>query len=120
MHRMNSPSTGAPPIGAVVPPESLLAGTAMDALKHALQAELRPGAHVGAAESAIRDALRLLCTEAHRQTVRAEQLLVSLKQAWVTLPEVQELAPDTRRQLLDRLITLAIQAYYATPAEQHQ
>jgi hypothetical protein len=119
MHQMNSPRTGAPAIGAVALSDSLLAGTAMDALKQALQAELRPGGHIGAAESAIREALRLLCTEAHRHTVRAEQLLVTLKQAWVTLPEVQELAPDTRRQLLDRLITLAIQAYYATPADQH-
>ena len=118
---MSSPDTGASASAAsFVMADSPLSASAIGALRCALQAQLRLDAPGAVAEKGLREALRVLCADARHHTVRAEQLLIALKQTWVAVPEVQELAPDARRVLLDRLVTLAIQAYYASPVEQPQ
>jgi hypothetical protein len=67
-----------------------------------------------AAGDDIRDALRDLCENAHRNQVRVEQLVIAIKQGWLSLhserPRVRSEGPDG---LLNRVITLCIDEYYA-------
>lgn len=62
----------------------------------------------------VRDALRGLCGNARDNEVRVEQLVIAIKQGWSTLhnehPRTRAAGPDT---LLNRVITLCIDEYYA-------
>lgn len=57
--------------------------------------------------------LRQIVKEARNRHIRAEQLVVSLKQVWDALPQARQ-AIDRESQTLakQRLITLCIRAYY--------
>lgn len=57
--------------------------------------------------------LRQVVMEARTRRIRAEQLIVSLKHLWDSLPEARQ-AIDREAQALEkqRLITLCIRAYY--------
>jgi hypothetical protein len=61
-----------------------------------------------------RDALRALCADAHDSHVRVEQLVIAIKQGWLSLhsdrPRVRADGPD---ELLNHVITLCIDEYYA-------
>jgi hypothetical protein len=58
----------------------------------------------------LRKALRVACVKARLQRVRAEQLLVDLKQLWKSLPAM----PSTRtEERLNRIVTACIDEYYA-------
>ena len=62
------------------------------------------------------EALHRLSGEAHAKGIRAEQLIILLKQVWGELPEVSRtLEPHERQQVLARLVTLCIDEYYAEP-----
>ena len=89
---------------------SALSERATTALRSALQGQLRQPS----ADHSLRRALRALCVEARTKDLRAEQLIVLFKRAWHSLPESR--GPDTRKkqELLDRLITICVQEYYAT------
>jgi hypothetical protein len=62
----------------------------------------------------LRDALVMLCTDARRSDVRAEQLVIAIKQGWSSLheerPRPRAAGPD---ELLNQIITLCIDEYYA-------
>lgn len=62
----------------------------------------------------VRDALRTLCDDAHRNHVRVEQLVIAIKQGWSSLhsehPRVRSAGPDG---LLNQVITICIDEYYA-------
>jgi hypothetical protein len=62
----------------------------------------------------IRGALRDLCDDAHRNHVRVEQLMIAIKQGWLSLhsehPRVRSAGPD---ELLNQVITRCIDEYYA-------
>jgi len=77
-----------------------------DALTRALQGE--------DAGDALRDALRAMAHEARDRGLRAEQILVILKELWGALPPVRS-APGRGEQgtLLQRAVTLCINEYYA-------
>lgn len=64
-------------------------------------------------EDDIRDALRRLCDDARRHALRAEQLVIAIKQGWSSLhqerPRPRVAGPDV---LLNRVITLCIDEYY--------
>jgi hypothetical protein len=63
------------------------------------------------ADSLVADVARAIAEDAHRRGVRAEQMLIALKETWAVLGEVREPAGTAeRRRLLSRLVTLAI--YY--------
>lgn len=59
------------------------------------------------------DASRRLSSEARREGVKPEQLIVAVKQAWAELPEARarRLTP-AHGALLERLISLCITEYY--------
>jgi hypothetical protein len=110
-----SGSTPAAELGAALPPR-VLSGAGVVALRSALQAQLRGEWPDGA----LRRAIRVMCDEAHRNGLRAEQLLVILKDAWSSLPEVARLPTGgTRERLLDRIVTMCVEEFYGshdTPA----
>ena len=86
-----------------------LSHDALDAMRHAVRVSLEQPAEA----SGLRAALRAVAVEAQARQIRAEQLIVVLKQVWHTVPEVRS-APtrDIQDGLLDRLITACIQEYY--------
>lgn len=61
----------------------------------------------------LRDSLARLCTDARRHDVRAEQLVIAIKQGWSSLhqerPRPRAAGPD---ELLNHVITLCIDVYY--------
>jgi hypothetical protein len=80
------------------------------ALRAALQAELRDRS-AGVNLPAL---VTVVCREAHRSSLPPESLIVALKRAWHSLPEVERLPRSERSALLDRTITLCIRKFYAT------
>jgi len=78
------------------------------ALRTAIQALMR----AGATDDEVRRAMALFCAEARRRGVRAELVLVVLKDVWRTLPEVRRLSRVGREAALARLTTLAIRTFY--------
>ena len=60
--------------------------------------------------------MNTMCSEAHASGLRAEELLVRLKQVFHQLPEVQELPHGgDRSDLLNRVVSLCIEEYYRAP-----
>jgi hypothetical protein len=58
----------------------------------------------------LRKALRVACAKARLQRVRAEQLIVDLKQLWMTLPTMLSTRTEAR---LNRIVSACIDEYYA-------
>lgn len=62
----------------------------------------------------VRRALRALCEDARINRVRAEQLVIAIKQGWSSLlsesPRMRSAGPDA---LLNHIITQCIDEYYA-------
>jgi len=88
----------------------LLSDAGIVAVRSALQAQLRGNWPDGT----LRQAIRLLCAEAHGRGLQVEQLLIALKQAWRSIPEAQRIpAGGPREKLLDRLVTMCIEEFYS-------
>ena len=102
------------PDGGLSPSRSLPAA-AHAALRAALGAQLRlspPDEPVSTVR--LRRALRLLCDDARARGVRVEQLVVTIKQAWNSLPEAAWRPGDDRgTELLRRVVSVCIEEYYA-------
>jgi hypothetical protein len=86
---------------------------AVTAVRTALQAHLRaqaPSAELGRV-------LRLVSAEARRSGLPVEAVLVVIKTAWSSIPEARQ-GPRTglRDDALDRIVSLCIEEFYATPA----
>lgn len=61
----------------------------------------------------VRRALRLMCDEARRHQLGAEQLVIIIKRAWESLPEARRRARNgEREQLLGKILTMCIEEYY--------
>jgi hypothetical protein len=86
------------------------AGTA---LRAALQGHLRQPVP----DHTLRRALHALCIDARARNLRPEQLIVIFKQVWSSLPEIQNRSGNRRQELLDRIVTMCIEEYYATRAD---
>lgn len=89
---------------------SVLSERAMTALRSALQGQLRQPS----ADHSLRRALRALCIEARTRELRAEQLILLFKGVWHTLPESRGKDTRKKQEMLDRLITICVEEYYAT------
>ena len=100
--------------GARLAPPVFTSERAFVALRSALQARI---AIPSRSEVDFRHALRLMSEDAHRRGVRAEQVIVALKEAWRSLPEVQALpAGGPRDTVLSGVITMFIEEFYARPS----
>jgi hypothetical protein len=64
-------------------------------------------------ESRVAAAARTIADDARLHGLTAERMLVAMKESWGTLDDVRRLAPGDARALRDRLVTLAIRAFYA-------
>ena len=83
----------------------------------ALRSVLQAHARGPLADGELRRAIGLVCREARRERLRAEQVIVAVKQTWYSLPEVRGLpSGDTRAALLDRVVRLTIDEFYAERA----
>ena len=91
------------------PPSGRIDDASLDAVRLALRAYLRDSEDAGA----LRASLLRLSTEARARSVLPEQLLVTLKELWNTLPEVRAMT-DTALQvrLRQRVVTMCIREYY--------
>jgi hypothetical protein len=91
------------------PPSSRLDQELLNALRVALRGNGNDAEHA----SALRASLLLVATEARARDVRPEQLLVRLKEAWSSLPEVRSMR-DAKEQalVLERVVTMCIREYY--------
>jgi hypothetical protein len=82
----------------------------LTALRNALQQRL--SGSTGDAE--LRQVLRNMSDEARAESLHAEQVIVALKRVWESLPDVRRAANrQEQNRLLERVVTLCIQEYYA-------
>ena len=87
-----------------------LEATTIEALRSALARSITHGNH----EADLRDLLCQTAAEAREKGIRAEQLLIALKDIWFSLPELtSKTATDVDNALLQDLISRCIQEYYA-------
>ena len=86
-----------------------------DELLHAVRLALSGDELDADDASALHASLLLVTTEARARNILPEQLLVRLKEAWGSLPDVRAMH-DTHEQarLLQRLVTLCIREYFNT------
>jgi hypothetical protein len=87
----------------------ILSDRAVTALRTALQAQLKQPIQ----EASLRRALRAVCFEARMKNMRAEQLIVVFKRVWFSLPEVQGKDSPKREEILDRIVTVCVDEFYA-------
>lgn len=82
------------------------------ALREAVRAYLRGRP----ADYRLRQSTQLLCEHARWKHQRVEELLVALKAAWWSFPEVQRATRDAGalRSLLNRIVSMCIEQYYAS------
>lgn len=93
-----------------LPPSSPLDDHSLNSVRLALRAYLQDSEDPGA----IQAALLQLATEARARNILPEQLLVTLKDLWSTLPEVRAMTDATHQvRLLQRVVTLCIREYYS-------
>lgn len=63
-----------------------------------------------AVDEALRKSIRVICAKARLQRVRAEHVLIDVKQIWTSIPVM----PATRTsEQLSRIVTACIEEYYA-------
>ena len=56
---------------------------------------------------------RVMCADARDRGVQIEELLISLKRIWPTIPGIERLRRDQSGHLLSRVVTLCVEEYYA-------
>jgi hypothetical protein len=82
----------------------------VDALRVALATSVARGNHV----DGLRDLLCRAAADARAKGMQAEQLLITLKEIWYSMPEVANASSTTNENsLLQELISRCIQEYYA-------
>jgi len=99
--RMSHAPSDTSPDGVRVGLHHVIVVVAARELEQALLEQLRPAmgmyVHPSSAEhAAVQRAVRAICAEAHRLELRAEELIIGVKQAW------SQLAPVRARHLGDR------------------
>lgn len=80
----------------------------------ALEAAMLSYSANGTAPSSLEPALRRIADEAREKKVRAEQLLIALKDVWFSLPSLGRTGtPDEQNAMLQRIVSLSVRAYYS-------
>ncbi len=89
-------------------PEALSAAT-IEAVRGALTAYVAEPV----SGEALRSALHALSSEARKKSILPEQLLITLKDVWYSLPAVQTITePNEQMRLLQRVVTICVKEYY--------
>lgn len=90
-------------------PSTPLDPSTISELRVALAQSVEAGDH----SEQLKSLLARAATEARQKGIQAEQLLVSLKDIWYSLPDLASNPPDERQtRLLQQLIARCIQEYY--------
>lgn len=90
------------------------AGRVSEATIDAVRIALRSYLANGGDEPALCATLTAMSAEARDRGVRAEQLLVVLKEMWSALPEVRAMNESSEQlRLLQRVVTMCIKEYYS-------
>lgn len=80
----------------------------------ALESAMQEYAATGVCPSSLEPALAQLAAEAREKKIRAEHLLIALKDVWFALPAVERAAtPEEQNAMLQRIVTLSVRAYYS-------
>jgi hypothetical protein len=67
-------------------------------------------------QSALREELRAVCAEAKRSGVRAEQVLIAVKEIWAALPVAREIARNEKgKPFINAVVTMTLEEYYESP-----
>lgn len=104
------------------PPQAMVA-IAERELERALLERSPPAtrmyAHPSAAEeAAMRRAVHAICVEAHRLGLRAEELVIGIKQAWPGLAHVRaRCLGDADRDVLREVVSSSIKVFFGTREE---
>jgi hypothetical protein len=81
----------------------------------ALEAAMLSYSASGAAPASLEPAPRQIAAEAREKKVRAEQLLIALKDVWYSLPGIARAGtPEEQNAILQRIVTLSVRAYYSS------
>lgn len=86
-----------------------------DLLRQSLRRVLADGRAERSEQGKLRIALRDVCERARRDGVRAEHLLMVLKESWRDLPERAEVPRHDADDVLARLVSACIDEYYEDP-----
>ena len=78
----------------------------------ALETAMLAYAASGAVPDSLEPALTQIAAEARAKQLRAEQLLVALKDVWYSLPSVAAPALHEQNAILQRIVTLCVRVYY--------
>jgi hypothetical protein len=66
--------------------------------------------------SALREQLRLVCVEAKRQGLHAEQVLIAVKEIWASLSMPRDATRDSKgNPVWSRIVALTLDEYYESP-----
>jgi hypothetical protein len=66
-------------------------------------------------QSALRDELQAVCAVAKRNGVRAEQVLIAVKEIWSELPvERDAIRNPSGKPLMNKVVTMTLDEYYAS------
>ena len=91
------------------PPSGRIDDASLDAVRVALRTYLHDSEDAGALQAS----MQRLSTEARARNVLPEQLLVTLKELWSSLPEVRAMSDAGEQvRLLQRVVTMCIREYY--------
>ena len=83
--------------------------------RQALEAAMLAYAGTGAVPSSLEPALAQIAAEARAKQLRAEHLLLALKDVWYSLPSLGRAGtPDEQSAILQRIVTHCVRAYYST------
>ena len=103
---MSSHATGDPPAAPPIP--AALRGLAHDAVCRACRAA-RLG---GGVDAGVHELVHGACDVARASGVRAEQVVIVLKEGWRAMPEARALPRPAADAALERIVSLSIRAYY--------
>lgn len=88
---------------------------ALRALQEAIGAQLTTNSSGSVDLPQLTPAIRILCRDAQRRGLRAEDVVILFKKAWAAVPGPEYGPEGTRRgDVLERAITLCIKSYYST------
>ena len=113
-------SGGTSPDELRVPPHQAIVAIAERELERALLEQSLPAtgmyAHPSHADhEAVQRAVHRICFEAHRLDLKAEELLVGIKQAWLQLAHVRSShLGDRDRDVLREVVTSSIEVFFET------
>jgi hypothetical protein len=87
---------------------------AIRALQEALRKDLSEGASNKSCSPELTRAIRDMCNVARERGLRAEDVIITFKSAWASLPAAGSRIGDAKRnELLERAVTLCIRSYYS-------